>query len=454
MIYSDLIKMAIHELNIPKYRFAEEIGISATKLYRILRNEIIIPSDSVLLKLDSLGIDISELDYNEIYYEYISNRYPDFQWSEDIYDGAIKLKHTKCNSILSFALKDIKSQSKVVCPYCDVKEPEKTNVREDISREKSEPKPEIIYIHGEKAFKVLGTQIISGYKSSKLESLRIPNWVTEIAPGAFESCASLKKLYIPGNIKVISKDAFCYCYGLQEVTIASGVREIEVNAFLRCGHLKKVYIPDTLEKIATTAFTRCSKATFTIDPYNRFYKTSNSCLIDIRKSSVFMVSTPETSLILDIPEGIKRIENFAISNLDALVSVHFPQSLEYIGAESFYRCRNLKEIFIPKNVNHIGSDTFCECLSIKRVIIDLENSTYRSQDNCIIKTEDKMIVRGFCVSEIPNDGSVTGIASSAFSNVYRSSPLKIPKEISKIERIAFRWASFVLRRKRYGNSRY
>ena len=118
MIYSEFMKMAIHELNIPKTRFASEMGISVTTLYRILNDETLLPSSHILSKLSALGIDISMLDYNEIYYNYLSEHYGnEYQWIEDISDGYVTLKHKDCGNISKVSLESIANHD-LLCVHC------------------------------------------------------------------------------------------------------------------------------------------------------------------------------------------------------------------------------------------------------------------------------------------------------------------------------------------------
>ncbi len=185
LIYSDLIKIAIHELNIPKYQFAEEMGISVATLYRILKNEAILPSNSVLQKLEERGIDTSELDYNEIYYEYVSKRYPNFQWIADINYDSVKLRCRKCNTIYKFSLEEIASQNDVCCPNC---------------REQKSSKPEPYFIYddrGNKLFKIFENKLIQFFKSTKYNTITIPDGITEIGQKVFWEYSNLQEAKLP-----------------------------------------------------------------------------------------------------------------------------------------------------------------------------------------------------------------------------------------------------------------
>ena len=110
--------MALHELNISKTHFASEMGISVTSLYRILNNETLLPSSHILSKLSALGIDISMLDYNEIYYNYLSEHYDnEYQWLEDVFDGYVTLKHKVCGKISKVSLESIADHD-LLCMHC------------------------------------------------------------------------------------------------------------------------------------------------------------------------------------------------------------------------------------------------------------------------------------------------------------------------------------------------
>ena len=118
MLYSELIAEAIHELNLSKVAFAKQIGVSVITVNRILKNEVVLPSPEVLKKLKRLGIDISNLDYNDIYYEHVSNKLPEFTWEDDIFHNKLKLRHRKCGKCTEFYVDDLSKPRSIECPYC------------------------------------------------------------------------------------------------------------------------------------------------------------------------------------------------------------------------------------------------------------------------------------------------------------------------------------------------
>ena len=72
------------------------------------------------------------------------------------------------------------------------------------------------------------------------EEYTIPNGVTAIAEGAFESNEGLKRIVIPGSVKIIGKDAFAGCMDFESVIISDGVTEIEFEAILGCPCVEQI----------------------------------------------------------------------------------------------------------------------------------------------------------------------------------------------------------------------
>lgn len=115
-----------------------------------------------------------------------------------------------------------------------------------------------------------------------LESVVIPETVTDIQDYAFASAHSLKKVTLPSNLRYLGYDAFFACVALKEINIpesiktiepyafsASGLESIEIPysdnlvslpqyAFYQCKDLKEVTLPDSITSIADDAFEQCN----------------------------------------------------------------------------------------------------------------------------------------------------------------------------------------------------
>lgn len=77
--------------------------------------------------------------------------------------------------------------------------------------------------------------------------------VTKIGEIAF-FLSSVESIVIPDSVTEIGIRAFSGCQNLAEVTLSEGLKTIGENAFLGCTALKEIEIPASAEEIAENAF--------------------------------------------------------------------------------------------------------------------------------------------------------------------------------------------------------
>ena len=88
----------------------------------------------------------------------------------------------------------------------------------------------------------------------------IPDSVTSIGDGAFESCG-LTSVIIGESVTSIGDSAFAYCYSLPSVSMPNSVTNIGAGAFCQCYSLASVTIPNGVTSIAGDAFYDCTSLT-------------------------------------------------------------------------------------------------------------------------------------------------------------------------------------------------
>lgn len=163
---------------------------------------------------------------------------------------------------------------------------------------------------------------------------------------------------------------------------------------------------------------------------------------------------------IEIPEGVKRVEDGAFCWCYQIESVSFPSSLisigenaftlckslkhlefsnsmEYIRKNAFSHCESLESIYIPATVRRIEDGAFCGCGQLKSIIVDKGNPFYDSRNNCnaIIETSTNTLIRGGEKSYIPN--SIEYIGNDAFSKCYNIKTISIPDNVKGIGKNAF-----------------
>lgn len=146
---------------------------------------------------------------------------------------------------------------------------------------------------------------------------------------AFNTCYSLESVTIPNGITDIGNYAFNECYSLASVTMPSSMTSININAFYSCYSLASISIPSGLTNIGNYAFYDCR--------------------------SLESVT---------IPSEITNIGTYVFYNCRALVSVIIPSGRTDVSAYMFYNCYSLSSVTLPATITSIGGNAFYSCYGV------------------------------------------------------------------------------------------
>lgn len=80
--------------------------------------------------------------------------------------------------------------------------------------------------------------------------------VIRIGEKAFH-CKKIESVVVPETVTEIGMMAFCDCNMLESITIKGPIRDIPKECFLSCRHLEHIELPDTIEYIGEEAFFSC-----------------------------------------------------------------------------------------------------------------------------------------------------------------------------------------------------
>lgn len=105
---------------------------------------------------------------------------------------------------------------------------------------------------------VIKIECLSFHGCTNLQSIVIPDSVTEIGEWTFAGCGSLQSIVIPDSVTEIGEWAFADCSGLQSIAIPDSVTKIGGDAFRGCSNLQSIVIPDSVTEIGYSAFSGCS----------------------------------------------------------------------------------------------------------------------------------------------------------------------------------------------------
>lgn len=126
--------------------------------------------------------------------------------------------------------------------------------------------PNLVFVKVPHGVKRIGYAAFYGLE--KLETVEIPDSVTEIGNQAFE-CSSVKFVALPRGLTRVSRDLFLECTSLRSVEIPDSVTVIEASAFAECSSLEYVEIPPSVTEIQEGAFSE-SAMTVQLPPDVKF----------------------------------------------------------------------------------------------------------------------------------------------------------------------------------------
>ena len=184
----------------------------------------------------------------------------------------------------------------------------------------------------------------------------LPDRVTEIGEGAFESCHNFRKLNLPRDLKKIGNRAFNDCLLSGELDIAYNVMEIGDSAFYGCVGLDKLSLTSSLQRIGAYAFSGCK--------YLNCELAIPSSVTEIGDGAFQDCFYLNGKLIL--PANLKKIGGKAFEKCVSFSGdLVIPNSVTEIGQGAFYNCSGLTgKLSLPNNLRKIGPDAFAECKNL------------------------------------------------------------------------------------------
>lgn len=205
----------------------------------------------------------------------------------------------------------------------------------------------------------------------------LPDRVTEIGEGAFESCYNFRTLNLPRDLKKNGPRAFKDCLLSGNLDIAYNVTEIGDYAFSGCKYLTKLTLTNSLQRIGAYAFDGCLKLDCELQIPNSVTEIGDGAFKNCsmlsgkltlpgkltRIGSEVFANCENFSGDLVIPNGVTEIGNNAFDNCTGFTGkLSLPHNLRKIEYAAFARCINLSgPLSIPETVKEIGSYAFYNC---------------------------------------------------------------------------------------------
>lgn len=201
--------------------------------------------------------------------------------------------------------------------------------------------------------------VITDITDKSIQSLVIPDYVTEIGENAFRDCLTLSTVTIGKNIKRINIYAFQNCNLVEEIYFTGGINEwcnIIFNGFISSPHT--LYFENRLAEdvvINTTV------------PSYAFYNCTSikSITFDNEEAGIGSYAFSHCTNLIDVsmPKRLEYLSNGVFENCTSLSKITLPSTLTSIGENAFFLCSALQSITIPASVTRIGINAFYRSLT-------------------------------------------------------------------------------------------
>ena len=263
---------------------------------------------------------------------------------------------------------------------------------------------------------------------TKLKSISIPENVTFIGNGTFESCTG--ELTVNCNIpsaSSASEGAF-YKSNFTKAIIGDKVKQIGSYAFANCGKLTSVTIPESVDSIGNSAFSKCSKLTDiyidNLESWFAFGYGDKDSHPNVHNEKVNLYIGDDAKLLkkLEIPASITSIPDYAFQNCVALDTVVVAENVKKIGDNAFLGCNGFKSITISQSVDSIGCGAFEGCTGELTVNCNILSASSASEGAFYKSNFTKAVV----------GDNVESIGDYAFSNCSKLKSISIPESVIMI----------------------
>ena len=191
------------------------------------------------------------------------------------------------------------------------------------------------------------------------------NYDGSTGSGAFEDCISLESIVIPNSVTEMNASSFRGCTSLKEITLSKALLHIGSHCFQNCENLTSIVIPNNVSSLGANMFSGC--------------KSLQSAVLGKGITTMGNELFKGCSALKEvtIEKGCGLIAAMTFQNCTSLTTISIPGSVEYLGYASFKGCTSLKSVKIDKGLitlygnynGSTGSGTFEDCTALEDVVL-------------------------------------------------------------------------------------
>ncbi|MDD6051360.1 MAG: leucine-rich repeat protein [Clostridiales bacterium] len=168
----------------------------------------------------------------------------------------------------------------------------------------------------------------------RLQTLHLPQGLTELPSAMLESCFRLLDLDIPDSVLAIGEGVFWGNFYLTELRLPASLQTLAGMNFVMAHSLEKIIVPED-----NACFTTLDDGAVLLgDDGKRFIH--------------YCVNQERTSYT--IPEGVESVDAFAFMDMGALTEVVVPEGVKSINAGALLHAYRLSRLTLPASAVELG----------------------------------------------------------------------------------------------------
>ena len=168
-----------------------------------------------------------------------------------------------------------------------------------------------------------------------LQTLRLPQGLTQIPDGMLESCFRLLEIDIPDTVTTIGEGAFWgNFYLMEELRLPASLETLEGMNFVMAHCLERFIVPAENQHFAT--------------------KDDGRVLLSADGKRFIHYAAWQERTSYAIPDGVERIDSFAFQDMGALTEVIVPDGVTTIEASAFLHAYMLRRLVLSASAVELG----------------------------------------------------------------------------------------------------
>lgn len=176
-----------------------------------------------------------------------------------------------------------------------------------------------------------------------------------------------KKVIAVGNY------AFKGCVGIEKIIMSEGIEILGNGVFLNCRGLKEVILPGSLRGIGSTDATGCPKILGSEVKYEGAFEYSGLESVTVPDSVKYIGENSFAGCVqlkrAVLPNKLKEIKENTFRWCKSLREVVFPRELDAVRLSAFEGCDALQTVDLPEGVASIEEGAFAGCKSLESIYI-------------------------------------------------------------------------------------